>query len=228
MILQIYRVSNSSQFRLTTRPNYRPPCLTGRSSQAFLLTSAMQAVPLALNSSVMAAFKSPSLSPPSAELAQTLGKMGGNSVYEISATTSPPVTSPSDIEEKYRLGEDMMGYSTQYYTSVEGQSRGSSPGVAVMAASPKDSTGNLTPVSVSSKETSSSSDATSVLGDDHVEVLGHQSMCIPISTASQQHGEEGATSSTQIKHWTYEDQFKQVRPWCMAGLGIPKPVYIYM
>lgn len=169
----------------------------------------MQAVPLALNSSVMAAFKSPSLSPPSAELAQTLGKMGGNSVYEISATTSP-VTSPRDMEDKYRLGEDMMGYSAQYYTSVEGQSRGSSPGAVAMAASPKDSTGNLTPVSVSSKETSSSSDATSVLGDEHVEVLGQQSICIPISAASHEHGEEGGTSSTQIKHWTYEDQFKQV------------------
>lgn len=169
----------------------------------------MQAVPLTLNSSVMAAFKSPSLSPPSAELAQTLGKMGGNSVYEISATTSPTVTavdSMSDMDDKYRLGEEMMGYSTQYYSTVDGQSRDSSPGVAVMAASPKDSTGNLTPVSVSSKG-SSSSDATSVIEDETVEVLGHhQSMCIPIASSGE------GTTSTQIKHWTYEDQFKQVRP----------------
>jgi hypothetical protein len=175
----------------------------------------MQAVPLALNSSVMAAFKSPSLSPPSAELAQTLGKMGGSSVYEISATTSPPVTAVdplSDMDDKYRLGEEMMGYSTQYYSTVESQSRGSSPGVPVMAASPKDSTGNLTPVSVSSKDTSSGSDVTSVLEDEPSEILGGQhSMCIPISS-SQEQGEEGSSSSsTQIKHWTYEDQFKQVR-----------------
>lgn len=174
----------------------------------------MQAVPLALNGSVMAAFKSPSLSPPSAELAQTLGKMGGNSVYEISATTSSPVTAVdplTDMDDKYRLGEEMMTYSTQYYSTLEAQSRASSPGgVAVMAASPKDSAGNLTPVSVSSKETSSSSDATSVLEDESGEAAlgGHQGMCIPISS-SQEQGEEGS-NSTQIKHWTYEDQFKQV------------------
>lgn len=176
----------------------------------------MQAVPLAaLNSSVMAAFKSPSLSPPSAELAQTLGKMGSNPVYEISATTtSPPMASAgsvlADMEDKYRLGEDVLDYSTQYY-SVDGQSRGSSPGgVGPAADSP---TGTLTPVSVSSKETtsSSSSDVMSALEEESGEVPGHhhhQGMCIPISS-SQEHREEGSTG-TQIKHWTYEDQFKQL------------------
>lgn len=171
----------------------------------------MQAVPLALNGSVMAAFKSPSLSPPSAELAQTLGKMGGNSVYEISATTSSPSVSAvdplTDMDDKYRLGEEMISYSTQYYSTIEGQSRASSPGVEMIATSPKDSAGNLTPVSVSSKDTSSS-DVMSALEDEPSDVLRHQSMCIPISS-SQEHGEEG-TTSTQIKHWTYEDQFKQV------------------
>lgn len=184
---------------------------------------AMQAVPLAaLNGSVMAAFKSPSLSPPSAELAQTLGKMGANSVYEISATTSPPVPAVNpltDMDDKYRLGEEMMSYSTQYYSTLEGQSRASSPGgVAVMAASPKDSAGDLTPVSVSSKDTSSSSsDATSVLEDEPGEAaLGHQGICIPIS--SQEQGDDSGPTSTQIKHWTYEDQFKQVHTLVMSAV----------
>lgn len=165
----------------------------------------MQAVSL---NGVMAAFKSPSLSPPSAELAQTLGKMGGNSVYQISATTSPPAVTAvnplTDMDEKYRLGDEIMTYSTQYYSTLEAESRASSPGG--VAASPKDSAGNLTPVSVSSKDTSSSSDATSILEEESA--LGHQGMCIPMSS-SQEQGDEGS-SSTQIKHWTYEDQFKQV------------------
>lgn len=169
----------------------------------------MQAVPIAtLNSSVMAAFKHPSLSPPSTELAQTMGKMGSSNVYEISATTStPPVSSPTDIEDKCRLGEEAISYTTQYYSTVEGQSRGSSPSTG-MVPSPKDScTGNLTPVSVSSKDTSSS-DSMSGLEEESAtgEVMAHQSMCIPIS--SEEHsGEQG---TTQVRHWTYEDQFKQV------------------
>lgn len=166
----------------------------------------MQAVPLAaLNGSVMAAFKSPSLSPPSAELAQTLGKVGSSSVYEISATTSPPMDSLSDMDDKCRLGpgEEMLSYTTQYYSMVETQSRASSPST-IMAASPKDSAGNLTPVSISSKETSSSEVLDDEGGDQ--DVLGHHSMCIPISSE----GEQGPTA-THVKHWTYEDQFKQVR-----------------
>lgn len=167
----------------------------------------MQAVPLAaLNRTVMAAFKSPSLSPPSAELAQTLGKVGSNPVFEISATTSTssPISvadSLTAIDDKCSLGEEVMNYATQYY-SLEGQSRASSPST-VMAASPKDSAGNLTPISVSSKE-SSSSDVLS-LDDEGGEGLTHQSMCIPISSE-----EQGASGGTQVKNWTYEDQFKQV------------------
>lgn len=178
----------------------------------------MQAVPLAtLNSTVMAAFKSPSLSPPSAELAQTLGKMGSSSVYEISATTSPPVTtavdSLTDMEDKYRLGEDVLNYSSQYYSTVEDHSRASSPG-GIMAASPKESGGNLTPVSVSSKDTSCS-EAMSSLEDEMqgselppipIDMQTRQNMCIPISSSQEQ----GEGTSTQIKHWTYEDQFKQL------------------
>lgn len=170
----------------------------------------MQAVPLAaLNGSVMAAFKPPSLSPPSTELAQTMGKMGNSNVYEISATTNPPVgsvNSPTDVEDKCRLGEEAMSYATQYYSTVEGQSRASSPST-LLVASPKDSAGNLTPVSVSSKETSSS-DSMSALEEEGTagEVLAHQGMCIPISSEEQ----SGEQSTTQVRHWTYEDQFKQV------------------
>ena len=166
----------------------------------------MQAVPLAaLNGSVMAAFKPPSLSPNSTELAHT---MASNTVYEISATTTntPPVNSPADMEDKCRLGEEAMSYATQYYSTVESGSRASSPST-LMVASPKDSAGNLTPVSVSSKETSSS-DSMSALEDDGGagDVLAQQGMCIPIS--SEEHGGEQGT--TQVRHWTYEDQFKQV------------------
>ena len=161
----------------------------------------MQAVPLAaLNGSMMAAFKSPSLSPPSAELAQTLGKMGNNPVYEISATTStsPPVPQLESLEEKCRLGEDMLSYTTQFYSTVESQSVASSP-----SSSPKGSPG-----SVSSKD-SSSSEGLSGLEDEGAdgEVATHQSMCVPISSVEQtEHG----LGATQVKHWTYEDQFKQV------------------
>ena len=157
----------------------------------------------------MAAFKSPSLSPPSAELAQTLGKMGSNPVYEISATTagSSPVNMEtlSEMEDKCRLGEDVLSYTNQFYSTLENQSAASSPS----AASPKGSAGNLTPVSVSSKETSSS-EALSALEDEggDGEVSNHQNMCIPMSSAEQ--GDQ-ATAATQVKHWTYEDQFKQVR-----------------
>lgn len=169
---------------------------------------AMQAVPLAaLNGSVMAAFKSPSLSPPSADLAQTLGKMGSNPVYEISATTSASspmarIDALSDMEDKC---EDVLSYTTQFYSTVESQSRASSPSTAT---SPKDCAGNLTPVSVSSKDTSSS-EALSALEDEggEGEASHHQSMCIPISSGDQ--GDQ-PVCATQVKHWTYEDQFKQV------------------
>ncbi len=181
----------------------------------------MQAVPLAaINSSVMAAFKSPSLSPPSDDLAQTLGKMA--SVYEISATASsssqtPQMSTLSSMEEN--LGEGMVApYTTQYYSTVESQSRTSSISTD-RAPSPRDSAGRMTPVSVgSSKEESTSSEGLSPLEDEGSEGLVHHhqgegrggggggggGICIPSPSSEAQPG------GTQVKHWTYEDQFKQV------------------
>ena len=169
----------------------------------------MQAVPLAaLNASVMAAFKSPSLSPPSAEIAQTLGKIAGNQIYEISATTSPPATkmeAHTDTDDKCSIEDDVVSYTAQYYPAIESHSRASTPST-VAPGSPKDCAGHLTPVSVSSKD-SSSSEGLSPLDDEGMESLPHQSMCIPISSEAQ---EEQGNGGTQVRHWTYEDQFKQV------------------
>lgn len=167
------------------------------------------AVPLAaLNGSThMSAFKSPSLSPPSAEL--SLRQMAGNPVYEISATTSTPVSAIdtlTDIDGKCNLGDEMASYTTQYYSTVETQSRASSPS---STASPRDSAGNISPVSVSSKE-SSSPESLSPLDGEGSEGTSHQSMCVP-NTSSEMQTQKEQKSGTQVKHWTYEDQFKQVR-----------------
>lgn len=176
----------------------------------------MQAVPIAINRSVMSAFKAPSLSPPSAELAQTLGKITTKAVYEISATTSPSGPAAlADLEgECSNIGEELASYgATQYYTAVDSQSRASSPST-VMAASPKDSAGNLSPVSVSSsKEEDSSSSSPEPLsplegGGEEGCRLAAQQQNMPAAAAMDSHRDH--QGGTQVKHWTYEDQFKQV------------------
>lgn len=187
----------------------------------------MQAAPLAtLNGSVMSAFKSPTLSPPSAELAQTLGKMASNSaVYEISATAPAPAPSMDSLadldEDKCSLHDDeVVNYSgvSSYYPSLESQSsrvNSPSPGIPV---SPKNSAGNLTPVSASSKDdsssSSSSSEVLSALEDEVSESpmplhLAATSTSVP-NSAEVIVTEQNTTSGTHVKHWTYEDQFKQV------------------
>ena len=189
----------------------------------------MQAVPLAaLNGSVMSAFKSSSLSPPSAELAKTLGKMASNpTVYEITATapaTAATMDHLADMDDdKCCLhGEEEVQYVggvPSYYPSMENQSSRVSSPSPVMPVSPKNYEGNLTPVSGSSKDGSSSSSSSSseVLSamDDEVSEssmppnLSAEGMCVP-SSAEVLTTEQSPVSGTHVKHWTYEDQFKQV------------------
>lgn len=187
----------------------------------------MQAVPIAaLNSSVMSVFKSSSLSPPSAELAKTLGKMANTpTVYEISATTAPApapfMEHLADVDEdKCSLhGEEVVKYGgsvSSYYPSLENQSSRMSSPSPVMAGSPKNYEGNLTPVSAdgSSSSSSSSSEVLSAMDDEvsessvppHLAAVG---LCLP-SSAEVLATEQNTATGTHVKHWTYEDQFKQV------------------
>ena len=114
-----------------------------------------------------------------------------------------------------------MEYNSRaaYYHSLDNEgSRGCSPNPN-MPGSPKISTGNLTPVSASSKEDSSSSSSSEVLSaleDDVAEStmpshLVAAGMCVPASSDTSA-TDLGTVSATHVKHWTYEDQFKQVRP----------------
>ena len=191
---------------------------------------AMQAVPLAaLNGSVMSAFKPSSLSPPSADLAQTFGKMASNSaVYEISATApaAPAMGHLAELEEDKcssahgeEEDEEVSYQGPSYYPSLqEVQGSAVSSPSPIMPASPKNYTGNLTPVSASSKDGSSSSSTSSeVLSAMEDEVcepalpphLAAAGMCIP-SCADGLAADRNSMSGTHVKHWTYEDQFKQV------------------
>ncbi len=175
----------------------------------------MHAVPLAaLNGSMMSAFKPHALSPSSAT--------GNSTVYEISAAAPAPVAMDGLEEDKCSShgGEDILDYDDRpaYYHTLDrhSSSRGPSPNLD-LTGSPKMCMGNLTPVSASSKEDSSSSSSSEVLSnleDEGMEPsmsshLVASSMCVPASS------EAGSTdlatmSATHVKHWTYEDQFKQV------------------
>lgn len=147
------------------------------------------------------AFKSPSLSPvpqTSSDLAHSLTR----TVYEI--TTAAAETA----EDKFNLGDEAVSYAaTQYYTTVEPRSSASSP--TMQAVSPKDS-GNLTPISFSSKD-SVSSENSSQEGAAGSSI--QQNMCLPAVSSSGGAGEGGHNvggGMNAVKNWTYEDQFKQV------------------
>ena len=145
-------------------------------------------------------FKSPSLSPvpqTSTDLAHSLTR----TVYEI--TTAAAETA----EDKFNLGDEAVSYAaTQYYTTVEPRSSASSP--TMQALSPKDS-GNLTPISFSSKD-SVSSENSSQEGTASMQ----QNMCLPAVSSSGGTDESGHSlvggGVNAVKNWTYEDQFKQV------------------
>jgi len=174
----------------------------------------MQAVPLAtLNGSVMSAFKPHTLSPPSVATS--------SAVYEISAAAAPMEELDEDKCSSHDEG-DVVEYngSPSYYHTLDqsSSSRGNSPDHELATGSPKLCTGSLTPVSASSKDDSSSSSSSEVLsgleddGTESVSIASHlvaAGMCVPSSTETS--GTDlGPVSGTHVKHWTYEDQFKQV------------------
>ena len=180
----------------------------------------MQAVPLAtFNGSVMSAFKPHTLSPPSVAPSST--------VYEISAAAAPAVPPMEELEEDKCSSHDegeVVEYngSPSYYHTLDqsSSSRGNSPDQELAGTgSPHLCTGNLTPVSASSSKddssSSSSSEVLSGLEDDGTESASLAShlvaagMCVPSSTETSG-SDLGPVSGTHVKHWTYEDQFKQV------------------
>ena len=144
------------------------------------------------------------LSPKSSELAQTL--------YHI--------TTDDSAEDKLNLGDEAMTYTTQYYTTVEPQSIASSP--LLQPDSPGRESGMLTPASVSSKESSSSDGASDGPSGGSLVGIMQQNVCVSspgsiphseglVGVCSAGPGSNGSTvAGNTVKHWTYEDQFKQV------------------
>ena len=154
------------------------------------------------------------LSPKSSDLAQTLNQITTPThVYHIT-------TEDSSEDREFSLGDEAMTYTTQYYT-VEPQSSASSP--LLQPASPERDSGMLTPASVSSKESSSSdvaSEGATPTGGSMSGVMQQQNICVTSSGGIQHSdglmgvsngGNGGNTvAGATVKHWTYEDQFKQV------------------
>ena len=141
------------------------------------------------------------LSPKSSELAQTL--------YHI--------TTDDSAEDKLNLGDEAVTYTTQYYTTVEPQSMASSP--LLQPTSPERESGMLTPASVSSKESSSSDGASDGPSGGSLVGIMQRSICVSSPGGDAPHsdslvgvcGSNGSTvAGATVKHWTYEDQFKQV------------------
>lgn len=149
------------------------------------------------------AFKSPSLSPvpqTSTDLAHSLTR----TVYEITTAAA------ESQEDKFNLGDEAVSYAaTQYYTTVEPRSSASSP--TMQAVSPKDS-GNLTPISFSSKDSVSSETSSQ---ETSAGSMQQQNMCLPSVSSSGMvsEGGQGIGGMNAVKNWTYEDQFKQVSSW---------------
>ena len=147
-----------------------------------------------------------SLSPKSSDLAQTLNQIS-TPVYHI--------TTDESSEDKFNLGDEAVTYTTQYYTTVEPQSTASSP--LMQPASPERDSGMLTPASVSSKESSSSDIASDgAMGGSVMQ----QNICVTssggiplsdgLSEANSGTNSGNPVAGATVKHWTYEDQFKQV------------------
>ena len=148
-----------------------------------------------------------SLSPKSSDLAQTLNQIS-TPVYHITTDDSP--------EDKFNLGDEAVTYTTQYYTTVEPQSTASSP--LLQPTSPDRESGVLTPVSVSSKESSSSDVASDGPAGGSLAGVMQQNICVTSSGGiahpdglMSMAGSNGTTmAGATVKNWTFEDQFKQV------------------
>ena len=155
----------------------------------------------------------------SRDLAQTLNQITSAPTHVYHITT----TEGSTDDQEFNLGDEAVTY-TQYYTTVEPQSSASSP----RASPERDESGVLTPASISSKESGSSSDAgseeeDSPTGGSMLEDMKPQNICLkssPLGAGGSQdsdhhghicNGNSGsAVAGTTVKNWTYEDQFKQV------------------
>lgn len=126
---------------------------------------------------------SPTPSPHSIDYGQTAITTGRISTYELPSEDSIP-------EEESEETTDVSKIAMQYYTTVEPSSVGSS----------HDSTSTASP----------GSDSVASGHALHVAVLqssgsDHPSVCIPAS------GSQSDSGSSTVKHWTYEEQFKQVK-----------------
>lgn len=146
-----------------------------------------------------------------------------------SSTSSSPIhmhaISPSSSftaghRNKCKLdpSEEIAYTTTQYYTTVDPQSSESSPVQMDSFMSPKESAGSSsTPGSVSSSKGSTSSENTGELHQAHRLHTpesggtgeGHHSLCVQGGGGSLSEMSSGGGGGS-VKHWTYEDQFKQL------------------
>lgn len=92
-------------------------------------------------------------------------------------------------EDKSSPTEVVGSYSAQYYTTVDSPSAENSPQVYNMASMDPE-----TPLSSSKGSTSSEG--------TELSTAMHQNLCVPAANSPQ--------SDMNVKHWTYEEQFKQV------------------
>ncbi len=133
---------------------------------------------------------SPVPSPHSIDYSQPTIATGRISTYELPTENSIP-------EEQ---GEEMSSIAIPYYTTVEPLSVGSSSHDSISSASPSsDSVASGHAVHVTVLQSSGLSDT----GSDPA------NLCVPSSQSD-------SGSSSTVKHWTYEEQFKQVRKMCVC------------
>lgn len=133
---------------------------------------------------------------------QTISPHITEQVYEIPS---------SPVLDKVSLGEEAVTYTTQYYRTLQPQSRGTSP-IMLQEDSPKvDAAGNISPYSNSSKGSSSDSETSSAnAGDIECSTVEQGSVECFSSSVSESGTGSMVGGDGAVKHWTYEDQFKQV------------------
>lgn len=143
------------------------------------------------------------LSHPSSSLhfSQTISPHIPGQVYDIPS---------SPASDKCSLGEEAVTYTTQYYTTLHPHSRGSSPVMLHAEESPTLDAGNISPRSNSTKGTSSVSESSSGEGGEMECLTVEQDVGECISSLSDSGTGSMVGGDGTVKHWTYEDQFKQV------------------
>ena len=132
----------------------------------------------------------------------------------------------SPASDKCSVGEETVTYTTQYYTTLHPHSGGSSPVMSHAEGRPTLDAGNISPRSNSTKGSSSDSESSSGEGGEMECLTVEQDVGECLASLSDSGTGSMVGGDGAVKHWTYEDQFKQVSDrMCERKHG--KPLYSY-